>query len=221
VLNVRNNSLLRWMLVLALALAVPILPFLWFGDAAELRFIDWLDRSPSASIAAALVIGLLAVDILLPVPSSVVSTFAGKMLGFWGGTAASWCGMTVGAVLAFALVRILGRPLARRLSSEEELARMETLADRYGILILIVARPVPVFAEASVLMLGMMQLSWWRFLVAVALSNLGIAAAYAALGNRVQLPVALAASIAVPLLVSLLAKRFLPASATDTPRSEQ
>ncbi|MDY0169575.1 MAG: hypothetical protein RBS80_23740 [Thermoguttaceae bacterium] len=41
------------------------------------------------------------------------------------------------------------------------------------------------------------------------LSNLGIAAAYAALGNRVQLPIALAASIAVPLLVTLLARRLV------------
>lgn len=197
------------MLVLALALAVPIVPFLWFGEAAEARFAEWLDRSTSPGVSAALVIGLLASDVFLPVPSSVVSTFAGKVLGFWGGTAASWLGMTLGAVLAFGLVRLLGRPIARRLSSEEELARMEAMVDRHGLFILIVARPIPVFAEASVLMLGMMQLGWWRFLLAVGLSNLGIAAAYALLGNRVQLPIALAASIAIPLLVTLLAKRFL------------
>lgn len=195
--------------MLALALAVPIVPFLWFGEAAEARFIAWLDRSTSPGVSAALVIGLLASDLFLPVPSSVVSTFAGKVLGFWGGTAASWLGMTLGAVLAFGLVRVLGRPIARRLSSEEELARMEAMVDRYGLFILIVARPVPVFAEASVLMLGMMQLGWLRFLLAVGLSNLGIAAAYALLGYRVQLPIALAASIAVPLLVTLLAKRVL------------
>jgi hypothetical protein len=29
------------------------------------------------------VLGLLASDILLPVPSSVLSTFAGRVLGFW------------------------------------------------------------------------------------------------------------------------------------------
>ena len=210
--NVNNCHWFRWMLVSAVVLAIPILPFLWFGKATELQVTDWLDRSSPPSIAAASVIGLLAVDILLPVPSSVVSTFAGKMLGFSMGTAASWCGMTIGAALAFGLVRILGRPLARRLSSEEELNRMETLADRYGILILILARPIPVFAEASVLLMGMMQLGWWRLLFAVGVSNLGIAAAYAALGDRVQLPIALAASIAVPLIFGVIARRFWPAS---------
>ena len=211
-MNVKANPLLRWMLVLALALAVPIVPFLWFGEAAEAQFLAWLDRSSSPGVNAALVVALLAVDIVLPVPSSVVNTFAGKVLGFWGGTAAAWCGMTLGSIAAFGLVRVLGRPIARRLSSEEDLARAESMADRYGILILVLARPVPVIAEASVVLMGIMQLGWWRFLLAVSLSNLGIAAVYAALGNRVQLPIALAASIAIPLLVTLLAKRFLPAT---------
>lgn len=211
-MNVNNCHWFRWMLVIAVVLAVPILPFLWFGQAAALQVTDWLDRSCPPGIAAASVIGLLAVDILLPVPSSVVSTFAGKVLGFWGGTVASCLGMTIGAVVAFGLVRMVGRPLARRLSTEDDLNRTETQADRYGILILILARPIPVFAEASVLLMGVMQLGWWRFLFAVGLSNLGIAAAYAALGDRVQLPIALVASIAVPLIFGVIARRFWPAS---------
>jgi len=44
----------------------------------------------------------------------------------------------------------------------------------------------------------------------VGLSNLGISAAYAALGNRVQLPVAIAASVALPLLTAVVARWFWP-----------
>lgn len=58
------------------------------------------------------------------------------------------------------LAGALSRPLARWLSSEEELARMDALANRHGILILILARPVPVFAEASILVMGTMQIGW-------------------------------------------------------------
>jgi uncharacterized membrane protein YdjX (TVP38/TMEM64 family) len=211
-LNPENNHTFRWILVIAVVLAIPILPFLGFGTSLESRMTNWLDASLSPGAAATLVIGLLAADIFLPVPSSVVSTFAGKMLGFWIGTAASWCGMTLGVALAFGLVRILGRPLARRLSSEEELARMDMLAERYGVLVLVLMRPIPIFAEASVLWMGIMRLGWWRFLIAVSFSNLGIAAAYAALGDRVQLPIALAASIAIPLIIALIARCFWPAS---------
>jgi uncharacterized membrane protein YdjX (TVP38/TMEM64 family) len=207
-----NHRLFRWMLLIALVLAIPVIPFLAFGDSAESRIAGWLDGSLSPGAAAALVIGLLAADIFLPVPSSIVSTFAGKMLGFWAGTAASCCGMTIGAVLAFGLVRMFGRPLALWLSNEEDLSRTEALADRYGLLLLVLLRPIPVFAEASVLLLGVMRLSWWRFLIAIVFSNLGIAAAYAALGDRVQLPIALAASIAVPLIAALITRWFWPSS---------
>ena len=211
-MNRSNRHRLRLLLAVAVVLGVPILPFLWFGRAAESQITEWLHRSCDPGIAATLVIGLLAVDVLLPVPSSAVNVFAGKVLGFWAGTAVSWCGMTVGALLAFGLVRILGRPLARWLATEEDLHRMEALARRYGVFLLILARPVPVFAEASVLLAGMMQLDWWRFLFAVGLSNLGIAVAYAAMGDLVQLPIALAASIAIPLVFAAIARRFLPAS---------
>lgn len=201
---------LRWLLLIAAVLAVPIVPFVIFGDALESQIGGWLDDALPPWSVALLVIGLLASDIFLPIPSSVVSTFSGRMLGFWGGTAASWCGMTAGAAFAFGLVRLFGRPLAKRFSSEEELARVDALAARLGVLVLVLARPVPVFAEASVLLMGTTRLSWWRFLSAVGLSNLGIAAAYAALGEQVQLPVALAAAIAIPLVAAAIARWCWP-----------
>lgn len=89
---------------------------------------------------------------------------------------------------------------------------MDALADRHGILILILARPVPVLAEASVLVIGTMRIGWWRFFAAIGLSNLGIAAAYAALGDRVELPIAMAAAIAVPVVVAVAARWLWPSA---------
>lgn len=208
----RGASPFRQLLLIAAVLAVPIVPFLFFGEVLEARITGWLNSEVSPSTVAIAVFGLLSSDILLPVPSSVVSTFAGRVLGFWRGTGASWCGMTAGATIAFWLVRVFGRPLARRLSSDEELARTDALATRWGTLVLVLARPIPVLAEASVLLMGTTRLAWWRFLIAVGLSNFGIAAAYAALGDRVQLPIAIAASIALPLLAAALARWLWPAS---------
>lgn len=205
-----GKRLIRLFVLIAVVLAIPIVPFLGFGESLEAQITGWLDSTLPAGTAVLVVVGLLAGDVVLPVPSSVVSTFAGKVLGFWGGAAASWFGMTLGALLAFWLVRLFGRPLAERLSAEEELARMDTLAGRFGVLVLVLARPVPVLAEASVVLMGTTRLSWRRFLLAVSLSNLGIAAAYAALGNRVQMSVALAASVALPLLAAAIARWFWP-----------
>ena len=204
------GAFLRLLVLIALVLVIPILPFLMFGETLDVRFKGWLDAAMPPGTIAILVTGLLAVDVFLPVPSSVVSTFAGQMLGFWGGWAASWCGMTLGAVLAFGLVKILGRPLARRFASEAELRRVDAMADRIGILVLVLARPIPVLAEASVLLMGTTRLAWGPFLIAVGLSHAGIAAAYAALGNSVRLPIALGASVALPLLAGGIASWFWP-----------
>lgn len=206
------RRLVKPLLLVALVLAVPIVPFVLWGERLEPEMERWVRETvvESPLSVAALVVALLAVDIVLPVPSSVVSTAAGSALGFWAGTAASWTGMTIGSVAAFMLARAFGRPLALRFSSSEDMDRIDVLADRYGPLVLVLARPIPVLAEASVLLFGTTRLAWRWFLIPVALSNLGIAAAYALLGERVALPVALVAAILLPLLAAALARRFWP-----------
>jgi len=196
--------------LIAAVLAIPVVPFLVLGEKFEDRITGWLSAGLSPGAVAIAVIGLLASDILLPVPSSALSTFAGRVLGFWGGAGASWCGMTAGAAIAFWLVRVFGRSLARWLSSDQELERTDALAARWGVWLLVLTRPIPVLAEASVLLIGTTRLSWWQFLAAVGLSNFGIAAAYAALGDCVEFPIAIAASIALPLLAAAIARWLWP-----------
>lgn len=201
------------MLLIALALLVPILPFFAFGEALEAKVSAWLDPPPEPAWIALMTVGVLAVDILLPVPSSLVSTFAGSQLGVVAATAASWLGMTAGGVIGFYLAKTFGRPLAARLSTDDDLAQIDQLGRHYGAGVLIVTRALPVLAEAAVLVLGTTALGWRQFLLPVAVSNLGIALVYSLLGHFAQsygeLPLALAASIALPILAATIARRWL------------
>lgn len=205
----------RAFVLFCLALAVPIVPFVAFGDQLEDTIEGWLDPPPSPSVISLLTVAVLSSDILLPVPSSLVSTFAGAQLGVALATAASWLGMSLGATLGFWLARLWGRPLARRFSSAEDLERSELLAAKYGPSAVIMTRALPVLAEAAVMLLGATGLSWRAFLPPMLLANLGIALAYALLGQLAQshdaLVWALAASVVVPLLATWIARRFLPA----------
>jgi membrane protein DedA with SNARE-associated domain len=202
------RDLLRPMLPMIVILAIPIIPFLLFGERVDAWFANWKKNPPAAPIVAAVVIGLLATDVFLPVPSSVVATLAGYQLGVIGGTGAVWCGMTVGAVIGFALARWLGPRFVSWMTRQSDLVRTQRLTDRYGPLILVLGRGVPVLAEASVLLLGMHGLSWRRFLPPVLLSNLGLALAYAAFGELAEkyslLPLALGVSIALPVVMVAL-----------------
>lgn len=199
------KDLLRPMLPMIAVLLLPIVPFLLFGSQVEAWWHEWQRNPPEAPVVAAMVVGLLSTDIFLPVPSSVVATFAGWELGIWRGTAVAWLGMSLGAVLGFALARRWGRPLVTWLTRPGDLERTSALVARYGPTILVLGRGVPVLAEASVLILGMHGLAWSRFLPGVLLSNLGLAIAYAALGRFSQqyqlLPLALGVSIALPVLL--------------------
>jgi membrane protein DedA with SNARE-associated domain len=143
----------------------------------------------------------------------MVNTMAGSQLGVAGGAATAWLGMTVGAVLGFAVARRWGRPVAAWFAKGEDLDRLEQWNTTYGPAVLVVFRAVPVLAEASVLLVGMHALSWRRFLPPVALSNLGIALAYALFGEVATrhgwLPLALGISIAFPLLLAAAARRWV------------
>jgi len=208
------KDLLRPALIICVALAVPILPFLVFGEEAEAWMTEWSRRPGSAMVTALVIVGLLAGDIFLPTPSSVISTIGGWQLGALVGTLVSWIGMTLGAMIGFWLARRWGRPLALWISDQRHLDRMHASSERYGPLILVIARGVPVFAEASVLLMGIHQLAWRRFLIPVVLSNLGIALAYSAFGDFAEkyqwLPLAMGVSIALPVVLTIMVLRWLP-----------
>lgn len=208
---------------IAVVLLIPILPLVVFGEVGAAELDAWLKKLPSPTLLATAVAALLAVDIFLPVPSSLVSTLAGGELGPWLGTLAAWLGMTAGAVLGFALARLFGRPLARRFSNPEELARIERLSQKHGPLILVLVRALPAMAEASVLLMGASGLSWRRFLPPVLASNLGIALAYALFGHVAErhglLPLALAVAVALPVLAITMVHRILPAD-PEGPRGD-
>ncbi|MEO2012211.1 MAG: VTT domain-containing protein [Pirellulaceae bacterium] len=199
---------------MCVVLLIPIIPFLFFGG----QFEEWLkkfsEEPPADGATAAVVIGLLSTDILLPIPSSVISTLSGWQLGWWRGTLSTWVGMNLGAVIGFALARRWGQPFARWFSKPEDMERMQEVSDRYGPFVLVLTRAMPVFAEASVLIAGIHRLAWRRFLPAILLSNLGIALGYAAFGDFAEqhqwLPLALGVSVAIPVLVAAAARRFIP-----------
>lgn len=199
----------RWLLLLALLFGVILLPFFLY----EASITQWVERMihPTALPLGWIVLvlgGLLALDILLPVPSSLVSTSAGFLLGFWGGLVTSFIGMTLGCLLGYGLGRHAGRPLAGRLIGAEQLGQLEQLRQRRGDAVLVVARPIPMLAEASVLLAGISRMELQRFLTLTALANLGISLVYAALGALSATTHSFLLAFVGAILIPLLATRL-------------
>ena len=178
------------------------LPFLLFGDAFEVWVADLLAQPATPIAVATAIFALLTVDILLPVPSSIVATVAGASLGPIVGALVIAAGLSAGCAVGFLLARRFGPPFCRAAVPAAEFTRLQALFARFGPLLLVLCRPVPVLAEASVLAAGAVGARAGPALLAMSLANLGIGATYATLGSlatdRVSFLAALAASCLVP-----------------------
>ena len=135
------------LLLLAAGLGAAILlPFVVFGASLERWFEGFAAAGAGHPAATAAVLGgLLAGDIVLPTPSSLVSTACGRCLGFARGTLVSFGGMTVSAVLGYLLGASVAGFAERRLTARD-LRTLRRLHGRWGVWMLAAVRPVPVLA---------------------------------------------------------------------------
>jgi uncharacterized membrane protein YdjX (TVP38/TMEM64 family) len=206
------HQFLKPLLLVSLVLILPVVILLFTGESFASVIESWKNSSPAPSTMFLAVAGILATDIFLPVPSGPISTLAGSQLGIVAGTLASTLGMTIGGIAAFALARRWGRPFAERLASAQELSDMESIADSFGLSALLVTRPLPIVAEACVLLLGTLQMKWRVFVPMLAASNLVIAATYATLGHYASqqswLPLAVGMSLAVPIFLTIFIRHI-------------
>jgi uncharacterized membrane protein YdjX (TVP38/TMEM64 family) len=148
---------------------VPLLkePSTWLGGASMLT--------------ALLGIGLLAADVILPVPSSVVMVANGALFGVIGGTLLSVGGSTGAALIGFSIGR-RGGPLMARLVPPKERAIADHLLSRWGGLAMVVTRPVPLLAETVAIMAGTSPLGWRQAALASFVGSLPPALLYALTG---------------------------------------
>jgi membrane protein DedA with SNARE-associated domain len=174
----------RWLLPAAVLLALILAPFVLFEDAIR----AWTDAHLTGGrgwLLGVLIMGLLASDLFLPIPSSMVSTSAGLLLGFGPGMMVSAAGMCAGAILGYIFGAMAGEGLLRRYVGDKEMERAARLSRKYGIAALVVSRAVPVLAEASVVCAGATRMPLPRFLAATTVANLAVSAAYAAIGAAI------------------------------------
>jgi uncharacterized membrane protein YdjX (TVP38/TMEM64 family) len=211
---------LLWVLLIALVLV----PFVLFEEQIA-RFAASVTASgASRGVAAAAIFGLLALDVFLPVPSSIVSTAAGVFLGFAGGTAIVWTGMMLGCALGYA-VGARGSGAAQRLIGAEALARARRVAHRYGDLAIVVCRPVPVLAEATVVFAGLVRAPFARFARLTAVANLGIALGYSAFGayslRLDSFLLAFLGALVLPAVFLVISRAFLGPGRPDADRRDE
>lgn len=165
------------LLTLFVALLV-ILPFCLWGDAVDAWFKAMATADTTTrGLLAGLLFSALALDIFLPVPSSLASTLCGAFFGWWGGLAISFGAMTTSCVIGWWMGRLC-TPMAIRFISKDEYPRLQALLCRHGVILLLALRTVPVLAEASVLLAGIAKYPFRRCMPLLLAGNLVVSLAY-------------------------------------------
>jgi uncharacterized membrane protein YdjX (TVP38/TMEM64 family) len=202
---------MRWLVVSIVLLALILVPFVLFEDQFNAIADRVIGGGVSRWYSAAAIAVLLASDVFLPIPSSVLAAASGLVLGFVWGAATVWIGMTVSCFVGYAFGARAARA-AGRFVGDAGMTRASNLAARYGDYALVFCRPIPVLAEASVIFAGIVRRPFGRFVTMTTWSNAGIALGYAAIGAysmRVDsFLIAFLGAMVVP-AVAMLAGRLL------------
>lgn len=191
-----------------------LIPFMIWGEQFEGALSlegarAWMGRFGSGAGLAG--IGLLVADILLPIPSTVVMSALGLTYGIWLGGLYAATGTTLAGLIAYALSRALGRPLARRLAGEEGLRSGEALFQGGGAWLVAGSRCLPILPEAIACLAGLHRMPFKTYAFALACGSLPTGFLFAAIGalGQDEPGWALALSVIVPIGLWLAARRWL------------
>ena len=196
---------LRLCLIWLVLLLAVLVPFVIWGDRVEAGLGTLLSSEQSSGLLLAVIFAALAGDIVLPLPSSLLSASAGMIGGSMIGTTVVFFGMSLGHLLGYMLGRSAGPQLVTRLAGADTQARLNGMGNAIGLsATLALTRAVPMLAEAATLVAGTAGMTLPRFLLACLPANLAIALVYGVMGAWAQSVAELvwvfAVAVAVPVL---------------------
>ncbi len=202
--------LLLWFI--ALAVLILVVWAIW-GGAWETHFTlagaaSWLRQAGPWAWAAG--IGLLAADLVLPVPGTIVMSALGLVYGALLGGLVAAAGSMLAGLCGYGVGRLVGEKAARKLLGDHDFERGRLLFSRGGAFMIALSRAIPILPEALSCTAGLVRMPFHSFLAALACGSIPVGFLFAWIGavGRDAPAWALAFSIGVPVLLWLLVRRF-------------
>jgi uncharacterized membrane protein YdjX (TVP38/TMEM64 family) len=194
-----SRGRIRLGLALAALLLGVVLPYAWWGEVA-LPLAGTQGRPGPLWLWG---LGLLAADLVLPIPATGVMASLGHGYGPWLGGALSAVGSFLAGALGYALAQPGRRRFVRWLADPDEVERFRGAFARWGVWVVAAGRGLPVLPEVTAVLAGLLGLSPRRYLPALAVGAGVNGFLYAGLGAALPPAWALPLSLLIP--VALLA----------------
>jgi uncharacterized membrane protein YdjX (TVP38/TMEM64 family) len=171
---------LRHYLIAVAVVPMAFLALFLIGEMLGIPLLEdptpWLQQA--GWLAAALGVSLLTLDVVLPVPSNVVMIAHGALFGIAGGTLLSLLGTMLASAAAFWIGRRGGRLLALAVPADERAHANATLA-RWGVVAIVVSRPLPLLAETILVLAGTSPVGWRTAMLAALVGSVPLCLFYA------------------------------------------
>jgi len=174
---------LKWLLFIIVFFTTIIIPAIFletpFSRYGEMS-LAWAGEN--TLYTSIVVVTALTADVFLPVPNGLTNTLAGASLCWALASFIVWIGLNLGAVFGYLVGRYAARPLAEKIVGRDDLKKAEDSAKDIDVMGLILARPVPAFAELSTIAAGITKMPFKKFTYVMILSNIGVAVIFSGLG---------------------------------------
>lgn len=192
----------------------------WTDEARTRQMIETVrTRAGGQTAAAMLILGLLATDLVLPAPSSILMTLSGTLLGTLRGALISFSGAMASAWLGYILCRRFGRGWFRRTAGVANADRAEALMRQYGPWAIVLSRSVPMLTELISCAAGLAGMPQHLFMFLSAIGTLPICVVYAWAGAQGADPVGLRWAVLLAFVVPAIALglvRFIRCGSTNS-----
>lgn len=170
-----------------LALAILVLgTWMIWGGGWEHHFsfegsVRWLESSGSWAWAAGIL--LLASDLMLPVPGTVVVSALGYIYGTVLGGLIATAGLMAAGLLGYGLGRLFGERFARRWLGDRDFETGRKLFESGGGWVVALSRSLPILPEVISCTAGLVRMPFRRFVTALACGSVPMGFLFAAIGR--------------------------------------
>jgi len=172
-------------LLLGLVVFGVVVPWIIWGSAFEAALnpeglVQILGQESGR--AAAIGLGLIVADCVLPIPATPVMSGLGLILGPWLGGAVAALGSFLSGCVAYGLARFLGRAPAAWIAGPS-LPSLEASFVAHGGWMVALSRWAPVLPETVAALAGVVRMPFARFALALACGSLPMGFIFAAIGH--------------------------------------
>ena len=145
-------------------------------------------------------IALLMVDLLLPIPGTIVMSALGAVYGFWIGGLLSAIGSMLAGMSGYGVGRFFKESFAKRWLGEKDFEKGKSLFERGGAWVVAMSRALPILPEVLACMAGLLRMPFGKFVIALACGSVPMGFLFAWIGaiGREQPAWGFAFSIGVP-----------------------